>query len=350
MKCKKPPSEQVKNSPVLCFDLDIDQRKLFLSEECFRIYHLEGFHNGDDARKIVSAVKVEKSSMPAFFRFCRNVLRDYRSGHAELWMLSKGGKKYIRTVIQWGKIIDAGGRPIRVVGTGEAPGRNATERREIDLHEEIEGLRMQIEQQKVYLERAEEYQSELRRYRHDRKNNMISLFGILENGDVEGAKAYIQDIVGILNQHSSIINTGNPAFDALITEKLDEAEKAGIEVDQIVGLPRDLGINRKDLCLSVGSCMDNAIEACMRAKAAGLKPYIQFQLVEVKGIIVLKMDNATPDADSEGLEQLSTNKEDKINHGFGLQNIRSVVDKYHGYMDAAIHDHMFSLTFTLPVE
>jgi sensor histidine kinase regulating citrate/malate metabolism len=246
--------------------------------------------------------------------------------------------------------MDAGGRPIRVAGTGETPGRTATDRREISLNEEIEGLRMQIEQQKVYIERAEEYQSELRRYRHDRKNNLISLFGILENGDVEGARAYIRDIVGILNQHSSIINTGNPAIDALITEKLAEAEKAGIKVEQIVGLPRDLGINRKDLCLSVGCCMDNAIEACMRARAAGLKPYIRFQLVEVKGIIILKMENATPDADADGLEQLSTSKKDKINHGFGLQNIRSVVDKYHGFMDAAIHDHVFSLDFTLPIE
>ncbi|MCI2049408.1 MAG: GHKL domain-containing protein [Lachnospiraceae bacterium] len=349
MICRKLRSDQEPDKNLLFFDLDLISGRLFLSEEWYRVYQISDFKNGDDAQKAMSVMQTENFTFSGLSEQFRNLCQETNCGSAEAWLLAHNRKSYLRTLVQWEKIFDAAKKPVFIVGTANVTACDSPSIMKKSKDQEIAELRKQIEQQKVYLDRAEEYQKELRRYRHDRKNNLISLSGLLESGDIEGARNYVKEFVDILNKHSVIIHTGNPAIDTLITEKLAEAEKAKIEVEQIVGLPQKLNISMKDLCLSVGCCLDNAIEACIKAREASLNPHISLQLIEARGILIFKMENTTASSKLVYEERKPTSKEDKVNHGFGLNNVRSVVDKYHGYFEATIKDHVFVTNFTLPI-
>jgi two-component system sensor histidine kinase AgrC len=214
-------------------------------------------------------------------------------------------------------------------------------------YNELKELRKLVKTQTGYLEKSEAYLKELRRYRHDQKNNLIAVSGLLESGDIEGAKKYVGSFVEILNRKTAIINTGNPSIDMVITSKIAKAQEFNIKVQHIIGLPQDVQINRKDLCLAVGSCFDNAIEACIKARQKHRHPVISLQLIEKHGVIIFKMTNTSVTPVPENFSGISTTKEDTKNHGFGLKNVREIVATHNGYLEVIPEERQFTINFTL---
>jgi len=253
----------------------------------------------------------------------------------------------VALLIHWVKIKNSSGRTEYIMGAAERFVRVRRRMKSENEHEELLELRNKLKLQEKYLEQAEEYQKEIRRYRHDRKNNLLAFSGLLKSGDVEGARKYLEESVTILNTDSEIVNTGNPGLDAVLSEKIHVAGLNGIHVAHIIGLPANIEINMKDLCLAIGSCMDNAIEACSRAKEKYPKPAISLELIEKHGVITFKMENTSVTPGSPGNKGLKTLKKDKMNHGFGLDNVRNIVSKYSGYMEAQPCEGIFRIAFTL---
>ena len=48
--------------------------------------------------------------------------------------------------------------------------------------------------------------------------------------------------------------------------------------------------------------------------------------------------------------ELETSKADKKNHGFGIKNIKSVVQNYGGEVTFNVIDDMFSVSVLIPIE
>ncbi len=48
-------------------------------------------------------------------------------------------------------------------------------------------------------------------------------------------------------------------------------------------------------------------------------------------------------------EELKTTKEDKENHGYGIKNVGSVVQRYGGETSISINGSMFSISMIIPV-
>ena len=78
-----------------------------------------------------------------------------------------------------------------------------------------------------------------------------------------------------------------------------------------------------DLCVIFGNALDNAIEACECLE--NQLRVIDFTLVQQESALFCKIVNtAVPKADIG----FTTRKTDTENHGFGLENIKTVLDKY----------------------
>ena len=60
--------------------------------------------------------------------------------------------------------------------------------------------------------------------------------------------------------------------------------------------------------------------------------------------IIIAVRNSYNSEKNNGSSQWKTRKEDTDYHGYGLENIRDSVDKYHGVFDIETKDNMFILT------
>ena len=196
------------------------------------------------------------------------------------------------------------------------------------MHEEI----------RHYEQLKQSYES-VRKFRHDFNNIIIGLRSILNQNDVEGAQQYLKRCNSLLNETEPIIQTGHPVVNSLLSDKLQTVKDHSINIKFNGHIAYDV-MDPVDLCIVFGNVVDNAIEACQKIPAKQEKE-ITISARIVKDIFFVKSTNPTKE-DVEISNPLTT-KDDIINHGIGLYNIRSIVQKYGGHMQIACADKIFTI-------
>lgn len=192
---------------------------------------------------------------------------------------------------------------------------------------------------------AEQYrQSE--RLRHDIKNHMIALSGLLENREFEKMKSYLgnMEATGGFSSHEE--TTGNKVVDAILDQKRHRAENSNILWECDVRIPKECRINEFDLCVLFGNLLDNAVEACERLLTPNER-FIRIQAQTVKKCFLLEVHNSTGPAYKQ--ENGLSAKENPLEHGIGLLNINDVVRNYNGVTDISVNDGIFTISILIPI-
>ena len=104
----------------------------------------------------------------------------------------------------------------------------------------------------------------LRSQRHDYLNHMQVVYGMLELGEYEELKGYLEPIYKNLMKTGKAIRTSIPAVNALLMAKLGEAEKD--DIDFYIEVKSDLKglqIEPWELCKILSNLIDNGITALL---------------------------------------------------------------------------------------
>ena len=185
-------------------------------------------------------------------------------------------------------------------------------------------------------------QEELKKVRHDMKNQLLVIKSYFKQGDNKSGMGYVNTLVDAINETKPSIYSGNVALDAIINTKKILAENKGIiftvDIMQAANLPMD----DVDVCVIFGNALDNAIEACERCECE--KHFINLFLVQKHQKLVCKISNTAP-IGSTSIEQSS--KKDKENHGYGLVNIKESLAKYDSEPVIEQKDGVFCLGFVI---
>lgn len=185
-------------------------------------------------------------------------------------------------------------------------------------------------------------QEELKKVRHDMKNQLLVIKSYFEQGHAESGVGYVNTLVDAINETKPAVYSGNVALDAIINTKKILAKNKGIEFTIDVMQAADLPMDDVDICVVFGNALDNAIEACERCKNE--KRFINFFLIQKGQKLVCKISNTTP-IESTSIEQSS--KKDKENHGYGLVNIKESLAKYDSEPVIELKDGVFCLGFVI---
>lgn len=170
--------------------------------------------------------------------------------------------------------------------------------------------------QKVYIAEAQMRYAQTRAFRHDIKNHLSVLHGLLADGDLAASAAYLQKLDATAATLSFPYQTGNPVVDILLGEKLALAQRDGVRVEVTLVLPDPCGIDDFDLCVLFANALDNAIHACQAVE--GPKD-ICVSGQRQGDLYLLAFENTCADCPLPPA-------------GTGLSNIRAVAEKYHGAM------------------
>lgn len=206
-------------------------------------------------------------------------------------------------------------------------------------------LDISIHQQASNYQELNQLNEELRIFRHDIKNHMLSLSSLLEKEDISQAKLYMASLSDTLSATHKIVNTENYIFDAILAEKTEIASSKHILVEREVLIGKQLHINNSDWSILFGNALDNAIEACEKVTASPAKITIFIQYTG--NILQTRISNTVVEKPLMSQKQLLTTKSDPKNHGLGLKNIQTVVRKYNGVLETSYEDGIFTLSFLL---
>ena len=92
--------------------------------------------------------------------------------------------------------------------------------------------------------------------------------------------------------------------------------------------------------------MDNAIEACEKLEDGKV---IKLKLIREKQQLVLSIQNPVSGEVLIRDNQICTSKEDRKNHGIGLENVQMVLDKYQGIGMMRYEEGEFHYTAAIPM-
>ncbi len=192
---------------------------------------------------------------------------------------------------------------------------------------------------------TEKYE-ELRQYRHDMKNRMISIQQMLQKKQYDALDEYMEKAVQKFEKTFIYSNTGNIALDSVINYKISKMTENGIEVESNISLPENLKIDEDDFIIIIGNILDNAAEAVEKIKN-GSKKYIYMSLEYELGNIWLCVKNSFENEIKIRGDKFITDKKDKSIHGIGLQSVKSTIGKYNGQMDISIEENIFVVNIIL---
>ncbi len=174
----------------------------------------------------------------------------------------------------------------------------------------------------------QENEKQLGIIRHDMKNQLIHLQGMLQDKEYERTSEYVAELIGNVNSRAGI-QTGNKIIDCILNYKLQLMNTGSIVFIHDVEIPEHLEVKEMDLVSLLGNLLDNAIEASLNEREGMRKIDLKISYrCNVLSICLKNICTSLPDRVQ--LESLKTSKQDKKQHGKGLLSVKQIVDKYDG--------------------
>lgn len=199
------------------------------------------------------------------------------------------------------------------------------------------------EMQASYIRNMEELTYRLKAQRHDFNHYLGCIYGLLEADKPLEAKAYAQQLVVDFQEVNTIVNVDNAVISALLNFKLAAAKEKGIDLDFKLSSLKDMDIDSLDISIVLGNALDNALEACEKAE----HKFIIVELYLQDDYLIINIANSKLGQTVLGKNMYKTTKSDRENHGFGIENIKHVVDKYNGILRMDEKDTIFNINIAL---
>lgn len=195
----------------------------------------------------------------------------------------------------------------------------------------LQSLSQAVQAQKVYIAEARRRYEQTRSFRHDIKNHLSVLDGLLGSGRTEEGRAYLKKLETVSEGLSFPYQTGSPVVDILLGEKLGLAK--GVTAEVSLRLPNSWGVDDFDLCVIFANALDNALRAC---PPEGEAPSVRITGKRQGDFYLLKFENA---CDGGPMPPAGT----------GLSNIRAAAEKYRGAVLTEKAGGRFSLSVLLNI-
>lgn len=182
-------------------------------------------------------------------------------------------------------------------------------------------------------------------YRHDMRHHLVILEEMLQLGDIDSARQYVQQLSGKMASLSRDTWCANSAVNAVLNAYITQAEESGCPVKASVRLPAEAPYGEMDLCIILANTLENAIHACRESAREDRHIALTLELTENRRLL-LAISNDCPrpvELDRDGMPAAPRRE----GHGLGLQSVRSVTDKYGGLLRCWWEEGRFSLQAVL---
>lgn len=176
-----------------------------------------------------------------------------------------------------------------------------------------------FELQKAYYEAVQSDQSKTHALWHDFKKYVLAIEAISSTGNEEAVRENVALIKNTFSQIGNLVDVGNQEVNVILNHCVQKAQMQDIHVMLDVSVPPQLDISAIDLSVIIGNTFDNAIEECQRMLLAERR--ISVELRHRNGMLLYVIENPC---------LINPVKKHGLIHGYGLRNVQSCVEKYHG--------------------
>lgn len=179
---------------------------------------------------------------------------------------------------------------------------------------------------------------------HEHRSQLQTICDLMEKGAYDSAQAYIKQLQGVQTTRVFAVNTHHPIVDAVLNHKYQLAREQGIFFDMQVNDLSKLTIRTDILVVLLSNLLDNAIEACTHLET---NKEIQCTMLMEDALFLSVRNTSLPVEIVDN--RIATTKKDKVNHGYGLQQIRHILDKEKAEYSLSFEDGWFQFVAEIPL-
>lgn len=168
-----------------------------------------------------------------------------------------------------------------------------------------------------------------RKMTHDFRACLTTLSGLLDQGDLPAARAYLEELKVRQTERVLLVNTHNAAIDAVLNQKGYAGQQRGLDLRFAVSDLSAVRLPAVEVTLVLGNLLDNAMEACESLPAADR--WVEVRVIYHQGgqppvLSVSVVNPSRPVTVVDGW--IATRKADALQHGYGLRNVCEILDRY----------------------
>lgn len=201
--------------------------------------------------------------------------------------------------------------------------------------EEINELNIKYSKlQKKYYENSLKQFEDMRSFRHEMNHHIYMLAELSEKNKISALKEYIEEMTKSYEKMRGV-QTGNFIADCIISHTLSELQTNEQFQFYLDGrFPKRFFLEDIDFCILLSNVLDNAKDAL--EKIVG-QCVLQVEIKRLGQKFYLIVRNSVLEKE---IDFSYTSKLDRKYHGYGVQNIRRIVEKYYGTVVWSIEDGM----------
>ncbi|RGZ66854.1 ATP-binding protein, partial [Eubacterium sp. AM49-13BH] len=207
--------------------------------------------------------------------------------------------------------------------------------------QENERLRQQMHYYNMQMNANVQNDKKVRSIRHDMKHHIREINNLANLGEIEEIKKYTSDLMGDINSSKTMFDTGNITLDGILNYYYGKFEEQNIKAAFDIIVPENMGFGAMDINIIMGNLLDNAYENAVKAKESDIKVNIKYN-GNMLYISVANTFDGKVNKDKD--KYLSTKGEE---HGYGLENIKRITEKYGGNMKIEHNDTMFVVSIII---
>lgn len=198
-----------------------------------------------------------------------------------------------------------------------------------------------IRMQQDYYRTVYDKDREMRRFRHDVASQIGMLQLLLERNEVDSAREQLNRICQDFSQATfQKVQVGNEMLDAVLSMMHQRALEKGIKLKVVGEVQGQRGYDVYELCTIFSNAISNAIEACQRMEG---EKDISVKISVHNQTLCCVFENTATEDMYRAVQNGETTKDDKENHGYGIQNIRRAVERLNGSMEYQYKDGKLGL-------
>lgn len=163
---------------------------------------------------------------------------------------------------------------------------------------------------------------------HDMKNHLLALKKYDQERDWEGLHEYLDELSNEVLESDFSIWTGNKMLDMILNQKKKEAKEQGISMQIQTEVFTKLPFSDREIVSLFGNLLDNALEAC--EKITDEERWIHVKMIKRNSLLYISVENSVVASPLNESGEMVSGKKEPALHGYGLQNIWDIVEKYEG--------------------
>ena len=200
-----------------------------------------------------------------------------------------------------------------------------------------------LDVQENYYMKLLDHQDELRKFRHDLNNHLISVEALIDEGKYDEVKKYFSEVKGIYTGSNPEVKTGNTIVSAIASDYM--AKYPDVKLNWNGMFPDELTISNTDICTIFSNVLGNAFEnsdKCEKDKN------VDVTVETITNSMIITVRNTVAEKAVVKNGAIVTSKADKKSHGIGTQNIRKCVERNNGIVEYKFDESMFEVEIILP--